>query len=192
MNLVFYFFVATIVLLFLVFVWSLRKSNRHAVPALPPAIPQDLHGSHVAHLPQIQQALAPTDYEFVSGRIPREALRRMRRERRRVALGYLSALRGEFDRLLRMARIIAALSPDVVAAQELERVRLTINFLWRYQILRLSVWAGYAPLPQMDSLSNLISGFSVRLEAAMRELGERAALVAEMMSPPDPRRIYPA
>lgn len=116
----------------------------------------------------------------------------MRRERRRVALGYLSALRGEFDRLLRMARIIAALSPDVVAAQELERVRLTINFLWRYQILRLSVWAGYAPLPQMDSLSNLISGFSVRLEAAMRELGERAALVAEMMSPPDPRRIYPA
>jgi len=108
-----------------------------------------------------------------------------------VALAYLSALRGDFQSLLRMARVIAVLSPEVAAVQEFERLRLTVNFLWRYRIIRMSVWAGYAPLPQMDGLSNLISGFSVRLEAAMKELGERAALVAEMVSSPDRRRIHP-
>lgn len=115
----------------------------------------------------------------------------MRQERRRVALAYLSALRGDFDTLLGMARVIAALSPEVAAAQEFERLRLTVNFLWRYRIIRMSVWAGYAPLPQMDGLSNLISGFSVRLEAAMKELGERAALVAEIVSSRDRRRVHP-
>jgi len=86
----------------------------------------------------------------------------------------------------------AALSPEVAAGQEFERVVLTVNFLWRYRVIRMSVWAGYAPLPQMDGLSNLLSGFRVRLEEAMKEMGERAAVVAEMVSSPDRRRIHPA
>jgi len=116
----------------------------------------------------------------------------MQRERRNVALAYLSALRGDFDSLLRTARVIAVLSPQVAAVHEFERFRLTVNFLWRYRIIRLGVWAGYAPLPQMDGLSNLISGLSVRMEAAMKALGERAALVVEMVSSPDRRRVHPA
>lgn len=52
----------------------------------------------------------------------------MRRERRKVALAYLSALRAEFERLLDTARIIAALSPEVVAGQEFERLILAVNF----------------------------------------------------------------
>jgi hypothetical protein len=80
----------------------------------------------------------------------------------------------------------------VAAGQEFERVVLTVNFLWRYRVIRMSVWAGYAPLPQMDGLSNLLSGFRVRLEEAMKEMGERAAVVAEMVSSPDRRRIHPA
>lgn len=115
----------------------------------------------------------------------------MRRERRNVALTYLTALRGDFDSLLQMARAIAALSPEVAAVQEFERLRLTANFLWRYRVIRTSVWAGYAPLPQMDGLSNLISGLSVRLDGAMKELGERSALVAEMVSSPDRGGIHP-
>lgn len=115
----------------------------------------------------------------------------MRRERRQVALAYLSALRTDMDKLLRTARILAALSPKVAADQELERVLLTVNFLWRYQLIRMSVWAGFAPLPQLSDLTNLLSGYSVRLEEAMKEMGERAALVAEVVSSPDRRRIHP-
>ena len=115
----------------------------------------------------------------------------MRRERKQVALGYLAALREELVRLLRTAKIIASLSPKVAPKQELERVLLAANFLWRYRLIRLSVWAGFAPLPQINDLGNLLSGYSVHLEEAMKEMGERAAMVAEMVSSPDRRRIHP-
>lgn len=192
MTLTFYFFLAIVGILIVLFVWSLQSPKRHArssEPSFP--IAQDLQGSPVSHLPQIRRALEPTDFEFASKRIPRGALRQMRRERRQVALAYLSALRAELDQLLRTARVIAALSPEVAAGQELERVLLIANFLWRYRMIRMSVWAGFAPLPQLSDLSNLLSGFSVRLEEAMKEMGERAAQVAEMVSSPDRRRIHP-
>jgi len=191
LSLAFYVFLAILALLFVVFVWSLRNPKGHTVPSPSSAIPQDLQGSHVTHLPQIRRALAPADLEFASKRIPREALRRMQRERRNVALAYLSALQAELQRLLRTARIVAALSPAVAGGQELERVVLTWNFLWRYRVIRLSVWAGFTPLPQISDLSDLLSGYSVRLEETMRKLAERAAMVAEMVSSLDRRRIDP-
>jgi len=191
LSLAFYVFLAILALLFVVFVWSLRNPKGHTVPSPSSAIPQDLQGSHVTHLPQIRRALAPADLEFASKRIPREALRRMQRERRNVALAYLSALQAELQRLLRTARIVAALSPAVAGGQELERVVLTWNFLWRYRVIRLSVWAGFTPLPQISDLSDLLSGYSVRLEETIRKLAERAAMVAEMVSSPDRRRIDP-
>ncbi len=191
MNLFFYLFFGLIGFLLFLFLWAIRSSKGRISRPSAGSIPEDFGRSHISHSPQIRQALAKTDYEFVSNRAPREVLRRMRRERRRVALAYLAALRGDFDGLLGMARVIAVLSPEVAAAQEFERLRLTVNFLWRYRVIRMSVWMGYAPLPQMDGLSNLISGLSVRLEAAMKELGERAALVAEMASSPDRGRVHP-
>ena len=192
LTLTFYFFFAIVGILLVVFVWSLRNAKRD-VPSdgMPLAIPQSFQGSHVSHLPQVWRALTPADFEFASKKIPREALRRMRRERRQVALAYLSALRAELDQLLRTARVVAALSPEVAAGQELERVLLMAKFLWRYRVIRISVWSGFMPLSQLSVLSNMLSGYSVRLEEAMKEMGERAALVADMVSSPDRRRIHP-
>ena len=190
MSLVFYFFFTIITLLFFAFVWALRNSKRDTVHGSA-GVPQDFQGSHVTHLPQIRQALAKADYEFVSRKAPAKLRRQLARERRRVALSYLSALRGEFDKLLRTARVIASLSPEVVAVQEFERLRLAVSFFCKYHVVRMRLLVGLAPLPQMNDLSNLLSGYSVRLEQAMRELGERAALVAETVSLPDRRRINP-
>jgi hypothetical protein len=81
-----------------------------------------------------------------------------------------------------MARVIAALSPEVVAVQEFERLFLTVMFAWRYQMTRWKLWTGLAPMTQLDGLSNLVSGLSVRLELAVQELGERAAAAAELAS----------
>ncbi|HKW62458.1 MAG TPA: hypothetical protein VJN89_07940 [Candidatus Acidoferrum sp.] len=192
MSIAFYSFLSIVVLLLVAFAWLLRSPKKHASSAEPPsAISQDFHGSHITYLPQIQRALSSTDYEYASKRIPRQALRRMRRERKQVALGYLDALHDELVKLLRTARVIASLSPKVVPGQEFERALLAANFLFRYRLIRLSVWAGFSPLPQISDLSNLLSGYSVRLEEAMKEMGERAALIAEMVSPPDRRRIHP-
>ena len=191
MTLTLYLFLTIVGILFVLFLWSLRSPNRYSSGGMPSAIPQNPQTSHVSHLPQIARAMTPADFEFASTKIPREALRRMRRERRQVALAYLSALRVELDQLLRTAKVIASLSPEVAAGQELERVLLMVKFLWRYRMIRMSVWAGFAPLPQLSDLSNLLSAYSVRLEEAMKEMGERAALVAEMVSSPDRRRIHP-
>lgn len=184
-------FILVAILLFL-FVWSLRKFSTQTDRVSARSLEEESEGSHITYLPQIRQALSETDYDFVSGKIPQEMRRQMRRERRRIALSYLSALRGEFSRLLRTARAIAALSPEVAPVQEFERLRLTLNFLVRYRIIWVSLWIGFTPLLQVSDLSNLLSGLSVRLEAAMKELGERAAQVAEMVSAPDRRRIHPA
>ena len=144
---------------------------------------------HVTYLPQIRQALAPADFDYLSKRASRGVQRRVRRERRNVARAYLQALRGDFQNLLRMARVIAVLSPEVAAVQEFERVRLTAMFSCRYQMIRWKLLAGLAPMTQLDQLSNLVSGLSVRMEAAMKELGERAALAAELTSSIDGRGL---
>jgi hypothetical protein len=172
-------------------VWALCGSGK---PAKLEEIPGSFEESgrvHVDYLPLIRQALAPADLEFLASRAPGHLVRRVRRERRRIALSYLTFLRGDFEKQLQLARVIALLSTEVVAVQEFERVRLTVNFMWHYRLVWLRVWAGFAPLPQMNDLSNLLSGLNVRLEEAMKELGERAAIVAEMVSSPDRRRIHP-
>lgn len=190
MSLVFYLFFAIVALLILLFAWSLANPKKPAAPVLPLAVQQDPHGSPIAHLPQIRQALAREDEEFLARAGGDVLLRRLKKERRHVALTYLHALRQDFDGLLRTAKIIASLSPEIGVGQEFERVRLTVIFLWRYRMAQLALYTGYAPLPEMAALSNFISGLSVRLEEAVKAMGERATLAAEMMSPSDRSRIH--
>jgi hypothetical protein len=175
--------------LLLLLAWALRGPARQTKPGASPDDLEETGGEPLNFLPQIRQALASADYEFLAARGLPGVQRRVRRERQDVALAYLSALRKEFRSLLRMARIIAVLSPEIEAVQEFQRLRLTVTFLWRYELIRMKLLAGFAPLPQLESLSNLISGLSVRLEAAMKELGERAAFAAELASSADRRRI---
>ena len=182
MNLTLILFFGFVALLLLALGWALRKPrNARNLPTDPDALEEGQR--HVDYLPQIRQALAAADYDFLSKRVSRGALQRVRRDRRGIALAYLAALRGDFQSLLRMASVIAVLSPEVAAAHEFERLRLTTKFAWQYQMIRWKLMAGFAPLPQLDGLSALVSGLSVRMEAALKELGERAALTAELASP---------
>ena len=181
MNLTLILFFGFVALLLLALGWALRKPrNARNLPTDPDALEEGQR--HVDYLPQIRQALAAADYDFLSRRASRGALQRVRRDRRGIALAYLSALRGDFQSLLCMASVIAVLSPEVAAAHEFERLRLTTKFAWQYQMIRWKLMAGFAPLPQLDGLSALVSGLGVRMEAALKELGERAALAAELTS----------
>jgi hypothetical protein len=176
--------------LLLLLFWGFRGSRREGSGAISKAL-EEGGRAHVDFLPQVRQALKDEDGEFLA-RAGISGLRnRVSRERRRVALSYLSALRQDFEELIYASKAIAALSPEIGVGQEFERLRLKVSFLWRYRIIRLSLRAGLTPLPQISDLSNLLSGLSVRVEEAMKELGERAALVAGMVSAPDRRRIHP-
>jgi hypothetical protein len=176
----FFGFVAILLLGLGLALWEPRK--RRKLEADPRSLEE--HGQrHATYLPQIRQALAPADYDFLSKRgVPRELQRRVRRERLGVARAYLAALRGDFRSLLRMASVIAVLSPKVAAVHEFERLRLTAKFAWRYQMIRWKLLTGLAPMTQLAGLSDLVSGLSVRMETAMNELGERAAAAADLAS----------
>jgi hypothetical protein len=182
LNLNLILFSTFVALLLLGLVWAARRPRRRGRIEIDPRSLEVTGQRHATYLPQIRQALAVADYDFLAKEAPREVQRRVRRERRAVALAYLAALREDFHTLLRMARVIAALSPEVAAAQEFETMRLTVKFLWRYETIRWKLVVGFAPLPQLHGLSDLVSGLSARIEAALRDLGERAAVAAELAS----------
>jgi hypothetical protein len=137
---------------------------------------------HVTFFAQIRQALAPDDYAFLAKRSGRQLARRVRKERRRVALLYLSSLRKEFARLWKLARVIAAMSPQVGAAREIARFRLGVGFYLRYELIRLKFALGLGPIPDLGAVSEVVSNLAVRLETAMSDLGERAALASDLAS----------
>lgn len=182
MNLTMFFFIGVVAILLLLLAWALRGpvKLRESEPILNGL--QEAGRRHVSFLPPIQQALGKTDCEYLSRRAPKVLARRVQRERRRIALNYLSALRVDFQDLLRMASVIARLSPQLAAMHEFERLRLTIKFAWRYETVRMMLWAGLAPLPQLNGLSELLSALSVRMETAVKEMGEHAALAAKFAS----------
>jgi hypothetical protein len=101
----------------------------------------------------------------------------------------LACLRSDFLKLWRLARVITSMSQQVGAKQELERLRLGLAFTWHYEMIRIKFLLGFAPLPELGSLSEVISRLSIRLETAMKDLGERAALAAQLASSLDRRGL---
>jgi hypothetical protein len=189
LSLIFYSFFGLIGLLLIVFAWSVRSPRPPASSSSRVGLPDECGRRHMTYLPQIRQAFAEMDYDFLSKNASRKVLQRVRQERRRVALAYLGALREDFRSLLRMAQVIASLAPELAAMHEFERLRLTAKFAWQCQMIRGRLLVGIAPVPQLDGLSDLVSALSVRMEAAMKELGERAAVAAELASPVNRRGL---
>jgi hypothetical protein len=189
LSVTFFLFVGLVAVLIAALVWAVRKPRDERKLETAPRSLEEAGQRHVDYLPQIRQALAAEDYDFLSEKLSSRAQKRVRRERRNVVRAYLEALREDFEGILRMASAIAALSPEVVAIQEFERLQLTVRFSWRCQMIRWRLWAGWAPAAQLDGLSNLVSGLSVRMEAALKELGERAAIAVEMASSVDRRGL---
>jgi hypothetical protein len=169
----------TVAALLLLLAWALRggRQSRDASARI-----EDVVESHVQYIPQIQQALADEDRQYLLTNGGAHLLKTVERDRRKVTGEFLDALQSEFHRLLRMASIVAALSPEIEPLQEFERLRLTAVFKCRLQLVRARLHMGSAPSRELGELSDVVSRLNVRMEAAMRVLGERAALAADMLS----------
>lgn len=169
----------TTVALLLLLVWALRggRQSRGAPGRL-----EDGVESHVQYIPQIQQALSDEDRQYLLTKGGARLMKAAERDRRKAAGEFLDALQSEFHKLLRLASIVAALSPEVEPMQEFERLRLTAVFQCRLQFVRARLLMGNTPSRELGELSDVVSRLNVRMEAAMRLLGERAALAADMLS----------
>ena len=176
-------------LLLFLLVWVLREPRKLAKPYDHFASTDELGRRHVTYFPQVRHAMAPEDIGFLVSRGSRVLARRVRKERRRIALAYLGCLRSDFRKLWRLARVIASLSPQIGVAQEFARVRLGLTFALRYEMIRVKFLLGFAPLPALGSLSEVVSRLAIRLETTMRDLGERSALAAKLASSLDGRGL---
>jgi hypothetical protein len=177
------------VLLVLLLAWVLRDPRKLPQPDVDLDYAENPDRRHVTYFPQVRQAMAAEDSAFLASRGSQALTRRVRRERRKIALAYLACLRGDFLKLWRLARVIASVAPKVGAAQELERLQLGLAFSWRYEMIRMKFLLGFAPLPDLGSLSEVVSRLSIRLETTMKDLGERAALGAQLTSSLDGRGL---
>jgi hypothetical protein len=177
------------VLLMLLLAWVLRDPRKLPQSDFDLGYSEGLDRRHVTYFPQVRQAMAAEDLAFLASRASQVLSRRVRRERRKIALAYLDCLRDDFLKLWRLARVIASMAPQVGAAQELERLRLGLAFSWRYQMIRMKFLLGFAPLPELGSLSEVVSRLSIRMETAMKDLGERAALATRLASSLDGRGL---
>jgi hypothetical protein len=135
---------------------------------------------NLCHMPQIRRAMDASDLEFAKAKGGQQLETRLRRERRRVALLYLAAVRRDFEQSLRVARVIAVLSPEVSGSQEYERIRLAMIFRWRFQMTKARLLIGIIPLPQLLGVWQMAASMAVQMEETMAKLGERAALAAEL------------
>jgi len=170
-------------LLVMLLAWAVRTprhDHRTGAPCLEPI--EEPARQHATYFGLIRQAMSHEDFEFLAARGPFHLVRRTHQERRRIALLYLENLRTDFQRLLRLAKVIAVLSPEIAASYEFERLRLTIRFGWRYRIVLLGLYAGHLLMPQLSGLSQVVSELAFRMESAMQELGERATVAAELAS----------
>jgi hypothetical protein len=175
-------FVVTVLLTLLG--WALR-SPRHrdeAAGSIDLAALEQAARRNSTYFSLIERALCSSDMEFLEKHASPRIAWRTRKDRRRVALAYLRELHGDFQRLLRLARVIAVLSPDVAGAEEFERLRLTVAFSFRYRLVYAGLYSGFLLLPQLTGLSQMVSSLAIRMDTAMKELGERAALAAELAS----------
>lgn len=187
MNIALLLLASVAILLLILLVGVLREPERHGKPDL--AFLEESGRSHATYLRQVQQAMAAEDFEFLAARGSRELSKRTRKERRKIVLAYLYCLRNDFLKLWRLARVISTMSPKVGVGQEFARLRLGLIFILHYELIRIKFRFGFAPLPELGSLSEVVGRLAVRLETAMRELGERAALEARLASTLDGRRL---
>jgi hypothetical protein len=163
--------------------WALRSPQRSHKPGTGKAeCPDESGRNHTTYFPVIRQAMSTEDFDFLTSRAPVRLARRAHKERQRIALLYLADLRRDFQRLLQLARVIAVLSPEVAASHEFERLRLSLRFFWRYRLVFVGLNAGLLLLPQLTGLSRMVSELAYRMETAMKDLGERAAVAAELAS----------
>jgi hypothetical protein len=160
-------------------VWALRGAS-HRKTNDPRVNVFESAPRHLRNMAQIRQAMDSADLQYAEAKGGPRLSARIRRERRQVTLLYLAAIRRDFEQSLRVARVVAALSPEVSGSQEYERVRLSVVFSSRFYVVKLCLHLGNVAQPQMLALGQMSTSLAMQMEQTMARLGERAALAAEL------------
>ncbi len=154
--------------------WSTSRKASERKPAQDEIGDLYLAGKHVINLPQIRQALEPADFDYLCGKSDATLVRKVRKERRRIALKYLEGLREDFKRLVDAAQAVAALSPEVEAKEEWKRFRLGVEFRIKYQLVWVKFALGAPTFPGLEGIATMVSSLALDLERAVSKAAKTA------------------
>lgn len=159
--------------LLLALLWLLfgRHTSKADLSAAALAI-QKLLPVHCQHFPQIHQLLKTEDREFMERRAPRPLASQWRGERRQVLRLYMRGLARDFHGLEELARLIAALSPEIKRRQEWEWLWLGVQFrlLYGLTLMRFALYS--LPSGELARLTEMLASLALALEHSIDRLTE--------------------
>lgn len=160
-----------VVVLFVALFWLLFGNRPDEDLAQKALDLHDLLPVHCGHFPQIQLVLETDDHLFLQGRVPAKLARQWRTERREVVKLYLQGLRQDFRGLERLARLLAALSPEVKRKQEWEWIWLGGQFRLLYGFTQLQFAVHSLPPGNLLHLTETLTSLRMMLESTLNEMG---------------------
>lgn len=127
---------------------------------------------HCRHFPQIHHILSAKDREFIDRRAPRHIAKQWQAERRQVLRLYLRGLAQDFQGLEQLARLIAALSPQVERKREWEWLWLGLQFRMFYRMTLLQFALHRLPPGELVRLTEMLTSLALRLEHSIERMTE--------------------
>jgi hypothetical protein len=107
---------------------------------------------------------------------------RIQSERTQIAIRYLNQLESDYEALLEASRILAVMSPEIVAMQKFERLRLSVRFAQNCFLMRLRLRAGFAPWKGFATISDMATTMSFPMESATSQIALQSARAADSAS----------
>src|ERR1700734_2492052 len=170
--------------------WAALKPLPEETGGRPQARMEDLLALHAQHFPQLRQALATLDADYVRRKASGEIERHLHQERRRVVQSFLSGLAEDFGRLERLLRVVRGMSPAEPWIHQFQRAGRRFRFRVNYRVASLQIHsASLQSTNRLARLTELVGNLSVQIEAGMTRLVHSPSDQSSQMSrrlPVDP------
>ena len=151
---------------------------------------EDLLALHAQHFPQLRQALATLDSDYVRRKASGELERHLHQERRRVVESFLGGLAEDFGRLERLMSVVQEMSHAQPWMHQLRRVGSRCRFRVNYRLARLQIHSERLhSRNRLARLTELVGNLSEQVEFGMAQLVLSASDQSPQMrsrSPADP------
>ncbi len=137
---------------------------------------EDLLALHAQHFPQLRQALATLDADYVRRKASGEIERHLREERRRIVESFLSGLAEDFGRLERLMRVVREMSPAEPWLHQIQPTGRRFRFRVNYRIAWMQIHSErLQSTNRLARLTELVGNLSVQIEAGMARLDPPAS-----------------
>jgi hypothetical protein len=132
---------------------------------------EELLALHAQHFPQLRQALATLDDDYLRRKASGEIERHLHQERRHVVESFLGGLAEDFGRLERLLSVVQEMSPAEPWMHHFRRAGSRCRFRVKYRLARLQIHSERRQSRnRLARLTELVGNLSEQLEVGMAQL----------------------